>query len=133
MTALEEQLTSLMLLEFRSRRLKTRIRKPRVLLGCSYKKYLAKHLGVTDKNVELDHIIPLSRYDLAHPYDLVRAFNWRNLQLRTGPNERLPNNATLLSLRHCWPYSWWAPDHEQPDDLKSGDRVPLDLARFVCV
>jgi len=89
---------------------------PLELLQCTYE-HLANHLGdIGDK--EIDHIIPLSRYNLHDPIDLQHAFHWQNTQLLTreennSKGNKLPSHDTLQSLNHLWPNSWWHPDCDQ--------------------
>lgn len=89
---------------------------PRDLIHCTYE-HLANHLGdIGDK--EIDHIIPLSRYNLHDPIDLQHAFHWQNTQLLTreennSKGNKLPSHDTLQSLKHLWPNSWWHPDCDQ--------------------
>jgi len=87
--------------------------KPLELLGCTYQE-LATHLGppADIETDELNHIIPIGRYDLRDPVDQMRAFNYKNTQLLSH-NENvskfnsLPDNATLMKMKDLWPRSWW--------------------------
>ena len=100
------------------RKLKRPKMKTETLLGCTYTE-LIEHLGPpTDiETVELDHIIPLCRYDLEDPIDLMRAFNYKNMQLMSHTMNKykgcgLPDNATLLNMKEVWPHSWWPVEGE---------------------
>ena len=89
---------------------------PLAMLGCSYKQLL-DHLGDVTDSVTIDHIIPISRYDLANPVDVMRAFNWRNTQLlpymeNYTKGRSLPCNDTLLELKSVWPDAWWGWENE---------------------
>jgi len=103
---------------FRWRGLKPPKIKMEVLLGCTYDE-LVEYLGSpTDiDTVTVDHIIPICRYDLLDPVDVMRAFNYRNLQLMSHTMNKykgraLPDNATLLKMRDLWPHSWWPVEGE---------------------
>ena len=94
-----------------------------MMLGCSYE-YLTQQLGLTDKltaEMEIDHIIPISQYDLNDPHDVVRACNWRNLQLLTHEENRekgmkLPDKRTLDRLTPLWPRAWWP--EQVPEEIR---------------
>jgi len=90
-----------------------------ILLGCTYEE-LAEYLGPPPCDIDhvaVDHIIPICRYDLRDPVDVMRAFNYKNMQLLSH-NENmckgsgLPDNATLLKMRDLWPHSWWPVEGE---------------------
>ena len=82
------------------------------MLGCSYTQWV-EHLGELKQHDHIDHIIPIARYDLNDPIDVMRAFNWRNTQLLPSEQNQtkhasLPTNAHLLELKSVWPNAWWA-------------------------
>ena len=101
---------------YRGRVAKADTHQPRYVLGCSYN-FLHEYLGGHESIVglHLDHTIPLRCYDLFDKRDLLRAFNWRNTQLLTGPENlekgsKLPDHDTLMRLKCCWPTAWWPDD-----------------------
>ena len=108
---------------YRGKMAKEPTRHPRMIIGCSYK-FLHEHLGMRDINgLELDHIIPLRCYNLFDKRDLLRAFNWRNMQLLTGLENaqkggKLPDHDTLMGLKCCWPTAWWPDEEDVPMDLR---------------
>jgi len=87
---------------------------PVEMLGCTYSQ-LAKHLnceGGIPEGYEIDHIIPLWRYDFDDDVDVMRAFNWQNTRLMERRehflkgNADLPDCATLREMRSIWPHTW---------------------------
>ena len=91
---------------------------PLVLLGCSWKEY-ANHLGgMPGADEQIDHIIPLCRYDLNNEIDVMHMFNWQNTQLlkvgdHAAKGSALPDHETLMRLKHLWPVSWWPRGEEE--------------------
>ena len=97
---------------FRWRGLRRPQIKMEILLGCTYDQ-LVEYLGPpTDiDTVTVDHIIPISQYNLQDPVDVMRVFNYRNLQLLTDTENKykargLPDNETLMNMKQVWPHSW---------------------------
>lgn len=70
------------------------------LLGCSINEYICYlednfQEGMTWENREfwsIDHIIPLSRYDISNKRDIKKAFNYKNTQLLWVPEDNNKNN-----------------------------------------
>ena len=85
--------------------------KPLVALDMtSYEEYEAYRgeIGPTD---QIDHIIPISCYNLHDPVDRMRAFNYQNTRIVSAADNRaksgsLPPTEELNELRHLWPNSW---------------------------
>ena len=80
-------------------------------IGCTWEQMLEHLGGVLPPGYELDHIIPLSKYDLNNPEELHSAFNYRNTQLLWSPVHRkkgtkLPDESVLLQLQDLWPAEW---------------------------
>ena len=90
-------------------------RRQRFLVGCSFTDW-AKWLGLTETSVltamiHIDHIIPVSQYDLNDIEDLYRCFNYRNTQLlpadvHGSKQSKIPDEATLIALEDIWPMKW---------------------------
>jgi len=108
---------------------------PLQMLGCSYE-HLMAHLGEIKDGDSIDHIIPIARYNLDDPVDLMRAFNWHNTQLmplgeNSSKHTALPPN--VLELKPVWPNSWWGPECDEYfssstiDELR--DRSAVGVAR----
>ena len=80
-------------------------------IGCTWEQMLEHLGGDIPSGYELDHIIPLCKYDLNNPEDLHNAFNYRNTQLLSSPVHRkkgtkLPDESVLLQLQDLWPAEW---------------------------
>ena len=61
--------------------------------------------------IHIDHIIPVSQYDLNDIEDLYRCFNYRNTQLlpadvHASKHSKIPDEATLIALEDIWPMKW---------------------------
>ena len=81
------------------------------LLGCSPEwaiRHVTRGGELTFTGRRIDHIIPLSRYDLSSREDQRRSCNWRNLQLVTEETkgDELPDACSLFLLEDLWPTSW---------------------------
>ena len=96
---------------------KSRASSPCALLGCSAKNWW-KYLGSPGNNdlehLVVDHIIPVSLYDLSDPAEQRKAFNYRNTQLMSREehlNKRaeLPETYELYELRALWPKNFQPP------------------------
>ena len=87
------------------------VNKPERFIGCTWEQMLAHLGGVIPPGYEIDHIIPLCKYDLKNPEDLYSAFNYRNTQLLPSPDHKkkgtkLPDQSVLLQLQDLWPVEW---------------------------
>ena len=87
------------------------VSEPERFIGCTWEQMLEHLGGDIPSGYELDHIIPLCKYDLNNPEDLHNAFNYRNTQLLSSPVHRkkgtkLPDESVLLQLQDLWPAEW---------------------------
>ena len=87
------------------------VRNAERFIGCTWEQILEHLGGDIPSGYELDHIIPLCKYDLNNPEDLHNAFNYRNTQLLPSPDHRkkgtkLPDQSVLLQLQDLWPVEW---------------------------
>lgn len=80
-------------------------------LGCSYAQWM-EHLGSDHKRIKeldlhIDHIWPISRYDLTNPNEQLKAFNWRNTRLCPSKSNRqkkdkVPDKALAYTVHPGW-------------------------------
>ena len=87
------------------------VRNAERFIGCTWEQMLEHLGGDIPSGYELDHIIPLCKYDLNNPEDLHNAFNYRNTQLLSFSVHRkkgtkLPDQSVLLQLQDLWPAEW---------------------------
>ena len=82
-------------------------------IGCSFKEWM-EHLGpnhkrMKDLDLQIDHIWPVSMYDLTDPAEQLKCFNYRNTRLVTAAINRkktgkAPEMALALSVpKELWP------------------------------
>ena len=90
------------------------------LLGCTTQEY-ADHLGpevmrLSEAKKQIDHIWPLSIYDLTVEAEKFKAFNWRNTRLISASENREkhakpPSKQLALTVpMELWPDGWGVSD-----------------------